>query len=84
MAMFWVWAVRNPCVLLAAVVMVAGLADIADWSISITTVMVLGLIAQSASHLARRARARSQRRRAAVQAIEDALAVSRRYHERAA
>ncbi len=84
MAMFWVWAVRNPCLLLAALVTVAGLTDVADWSISITTVMVLGLIAQSASHLARRARVRRQRQQAALLAMESALSVSRRYHERAA
>ena len=58
---FWIWAVRNPLVLLAGLATAAGLTGVADWSLAMATVLVAGVVADAANHLARRATARKAR-----------------------
>lgn len=59
MAKFWVWGVRNPCVLIAGLTTMAWLTGVTDWSLSMLAVTVMGFAANIANHLARRAHARA-------------------------
>lgn len=81
MATFWLWGVRNPCVLLAGLVTASGLAGVADWSITMAIIMMLALTAEAASIMARRARARRDRERAAREALLGASAIRQRFRE---
>lgn len=69
MAAFWIWCVRNPACLLLAVVIAAGVSGVADWSVAMPAAFVLTVVADSADHLARHARARQERYTAAILAI---------------
>ena len=60
---FWIWGVRNPCMLVAAACTVAGLMGLADWSISLFVLMTCALAGDAANHLARSARHRAERAR---------------------
>ena len=73
MVIFWVWGVRNPCVALGALATAAGMTGVADWSISLSTLMVLGIFAESANHLGRRAKARRDRHQAVITALASAV-----------
>ncbi len=75
MARFWIWAVRNPALLLAALATAFGATGVADWSLAMAAVLVTCLFALAANHLARRAAARRERQRAALAALRrhDAL-----------
>jgi len=84
MVKFWVWGVRNPAVALAALVTAAGLDGIADWSIAMMAVMVLGFVAEIANRVARRNRRQQNRQRALVLEFEAAAQARRAYRERAA
>ena len=84
MATFWVWGVRNPFVLLAALATAAGLKDVADDSIAFTVVLACGVVAELAAHFGRRARARAERARAVEQALRDATALRERFQHRKA
>jgi hypothetical protein len=74
MVIFWVWGVRNPCVALGALATAAGTTGVADWSISLATLMVLGMCAEAANHLGRRAKARRDRHQAVITALASASA----------
>jgi len=84
MAKFWIWGVRNPCVLLAALATASGLYGVADWSICMVTVLVTGLSANVANHLARRAHARAQAARAGAMSLAEAREARKAYLDRAA
>ncbi len=81
---FWIWAVRNPAVLLAGLVTASGLTGVADWSLAMALVLVFGVIADAANHLARRAAARRARARAAISALRTHDALLDSYGKRAA
>ncbi|MBA4179868.1 MAG: hypothetical protein C0506_04695 [Anaerolinea sp.] len=84
MARFWIWAVRNPVLLLAALATAAGLYGVADDAIALTALLGLGVVAEVATHLGRRARAKEQRARAVEQALREATAVRERLQHRKA
>jgi len=81
MAIFWIWGIRNPCVLLAGLVTASGLAGVADWSITLAVAMVLGVAAEAGSFFGRRAITRRDRDRAARDAIRGAAALRDRFRE---
>lgn len=64
MVTFWLWGVRNPFILLGAVFAVAGLCGIFDQALSFSGLMLCGLFADAANHLARRIVARQEQERA--------------------
>lgn len=72
MVILWVWGGRNPCLALGALVTAAGMTGVADWSISLSTLMVLGMFAEAANHLGRHAKARRDRHRAVITALASA------------
>ena len=72
MVIFWVWGVRNPCLALGALATAAGMAGVADWSISLMTLLLLGMFAEAANHLGRHAKARRDRHRAVMTALASA------------
>lgn len=80
--MFWIWGVRNPCLALAGLATAAGAAGVADWSLAMSTVLVFGVMAHTATHLARRAKARREREQAAILAMRrhDSLIEGYRKH----
>lgn len=82
MVTFWIWGVRNPCLLLAGLATATGATGIADWSLAMSTVLVFGVMAHAATHLARRAKARREREQAAILAMRrhDALIDGYRKH----
>ena len=84
MARFWIWGVRNPVLLLAALATAAGLRGVADDAITFTALLAFGVIAEIATHLGRRARAKEQRARAVALALREATAVRQRLQQRKA
>ncbi len=84
MVKFWVWGVRNPALVLAALATASGLTGVADWSIAMMTVMVLGFVAEVANRIARRNRSHQRRQKALVLEFERAAEARRAYRERAA
>jgi hypothetical protein len=84
MTKFWIWGVRNPAVALAGLATLAGMTGAADWSISLTVVMVLGFIADTATRVARRSRKQQMRARAQIIELEAAARARRAVRERAA
>lgn len=81
MATFWLWAVRNPAVLVAGLVAASGFYGVADWSITLVIILVLGIFAEVAGILARRARTRDARDRAAQAVVRDASLLRERLRE---
>jgi hypothetical protein len=81
---FWIWGVRNVAVALGGLATAAGLSGVLDWSLAMATVLVFGVIAASANHLARHAAVRRARRRAAIVGLHTHEALLERYRERAA
>jgi len=61
---FWLWGIRNPSVLLGALCVAAGLAGVADEALSFSGLLLCGLVADAANHLARRVVARREQQRA--------------------
>ena len=84
MVTFWIWGVRNPCLLLAALATGTGATGIADWSLAMSTVLVFGVMAHTATHLARRAKARHERQQAAILAMRRHDALIEGYRRNAA
>lgn len=84
MAAFWFWGVRNPCLVLAAGVLAAGLYGVADDAITYSLLLVFGLIADVAAHRGRRARSRELRAQAVQQALREAEAARQRLQQRKA
>ncbi len=72
MATFWLWGVRNLFVALAAVTAFAGYQGVADWSITLTVMLGLALIAEVGSRFGRRALNKKRRKRAAIEALRSA------------
>lgn len=72
---FWKWFVRNPAFLAAGVAFFCGLAQIAEWSLALTGAAIGAVVGDFAWHLAHKAEARGERRRAQREA--DAAAVQR-------
>lgn len=81
MATFWLWGVRNPAVLIAGLVTASGFYGVADWSITLVLVLVLGVFAEVAGVFGRRARTRDARDRAAEAAVRDASLLRQRLRE---
>ena len=84
MSRFWVWGVRNPFVLLGGLATGAALYGVADHSIAFTLLLVFGVLAEAANHLARRARAKERRTRAASDAIRVATQLRESFQRRKA
>jgi hypothetical protein len=84
MPKFWIWGVRNPCVLLAGLATASGLYGVADWSICMATVLIMGLTANIANHLARRAHERAQAARAGAISLAEAREARKAFLDRAA
>ncbi len=87
MAIFWLWGVRNPAVLLAGLVAFGGYRGVADWSITMVVVLAFGLVAEVANRLGRRALAKKRRRQASAQALRSAEEIRDRFrtgHQRKA
>ena len=84
MSRFWVWGVRNPFVLLGGLATGAALYGVADNSIAFTLLLVFGVLAEAANHLARRARAKERRTRAASDAIRVATQLRESFQHRKA
>jgi hypothetical protein len=72
MAMFWIWGVRNLFVALAGLVCFAGYRGVADWSITLVTMLGLAFIAEAGSRFGRRALEKKRRKEAATRAIRAA------------
>jgi len=79
MAVFWLWGVRNPAVLIAGLVAFAGYQGAADWSITMTVVLVFGIIAEIANRIGRRALNKKRRKAQAALALRDAAQVRERF-----
>lgn len=79
MAIFWLWGLRNPALLLAGIAAFAGYQGVADWSIAMVVVLGFGIIAEVANRFGRRALARKRRKRAAVEALRSAAEVRDRF-----
>jgi len=84
MVRVWIWAVRNPAVLIAGLATASGLTGVADWSLAMALVLVFGVIADAANHLARHAAVRRDRKRAAIAALRTQDALLHSHHKRAA
>jgi hypothetical protein len=87
MAIFWLWGLRNPAILLAGFAAFLGYQGAADWSIAMVVVLAFGIIAEVANRFGRRSLARKRRKRAAVQALRSAAEVRDRFrteHQRKA
>ena len=86
MAAFWLWGVRNLCVVLAGLTAFAGYEGAADWSITMVVVLGFGLLAEVGNRFGRRALARKRRAAAASRALRSAgeLRERMRTHERRA
>ncbi len=84
MVTFWIWGVRNPCLALAALATASGLTGVADWSLAMSSLLVFGVAAHTATHLARRVRARHEREQAVILAMRRHDALIDGYRKRAA
>lgn len=84
MSRFWVWGVRNPCLLLGGLATAAGLNGVADQSIAFTVLLVFGVLAEAANHFARCARSKERRARAAHEAIRAATELRESFQRRKA
>ena len=84
MSRFWVWGVRNPCVLLGGLATAAALNGVADQSIAFTVLLVFGVLAEASNHLARRAKAKEQRAREARNAVRAATKLRESFQHRKA
>ena len=76
---FWLWGVRNVFVALAGLVALAGYQGIADWSIVMVVVLVLGVIAEVGNRIGRGALGRQRRNSAAQDAIRSATELRERF-----
>lgn len=84
MSRFWVWGIRNPCLLLAGLATAAGLNGVADQSIAFTILLVFGVLAEASNHLARQARTKERRAEAAHDAIRAATELRESFQHRKA
>ena len=84
MSRFWVWGVRNPCLLLGGLATGAALNGIADQSIAFSVLLVFGVLAEAANHFARSARAKERRARAARQAVRAGVQLRESFERRKA
>jgi hypothetical protein len=79
MATFWLWGVRNPLVVLAGLVALAGYKGVADWSITLMVVTGLAFIAEIGSRFGRRALSKKRRKQAAREALRSAADLRERF-----
>jgi hypothetical protein len=79
MAIFWLWAVRNPAVVFAGFVAFLGYQGAADWSITMAIVLAFGLIAEIGNRLGRRSLARKRRKAEASAALRSASEFRERF-----
>ncbi len=68
MVTFWIWLVRNPAVLVAAVGVAAGASGVAEWALAMPVAVAGVVVADAGHHLARSARRRGERRAARIAA----------------
>lgn len=76
---FWLWGVRNLCVVLAGLVALAGYQGVADWSITMVVVLAFGIIAEAGNRIGRKALRKQRRKRAASEAIKSATELRERF-----
>lgn len=76
---FWLWGVRNMCVVLAGLVAFAGYQGVADWSITMVVVLAFGLVAEVGNRVGRRALNRQRRKQAARVALQSATELRERF-----
>ncbi len=79
MAVFWLWGIRNPVVLLAGLVAFGGFQGVADWSITMAVVLALGIIGVVADRFGLRALNKKRRKAEAVSALREAAEVRERF-----
>ncbi len=79
MTAFWTWGVRNPAIAAAVLALASGFAGVAGWSLALVTTTVTLVVADSAHHLASRARMRKRRRTMALEAQRAAQALREEY-----
>ncbi|MCK6563567.1 MAG: hypothetical protein L6Q80_02320 [Dehalococcoidia bacterium] len=79
MVAFWSWGVRNPALAMALLGLVSGVAGVVAWSISLMALALGLVVADSAHHLAGRARRRKNRRSLAFEADRAARALREQY-----
>lgn len=78
-AIFWLWGVRNLCVVLAGFVAFAGYQGVADWSITLVVVLGFGIVAEVGNRIGRRSLNRKRRNAAAREAIRSASELRDRF-----
>lgn len=76
---FWLWGVRNLCVVLAGLVALAGYQGVADWSITMVVVLGFAIVAEIGNRIGRRAYERKRRNEAAREAIRSASELRERF-----
>jgi predicted lysophospholipase L1 biosynthesis ABC-type transport system permease subunit len=76
---FWLWGVRNVCVVLAGLVAFAGYQGVADWSIIMVVVLAFALVAEVGNRIGRKALKRQRRTRAARAALQSATELRDRF-----
>ncbi|HMO54535.1 MAG TPA: hypothetical protein PJ994_08535 [Tepidiformaceae bacterium] len=79
MAVFWLWGIRNPVVLLAGLVAFGGFQGVADWSITMAVVLALGIIGVVADRFGLRALNKKRRKAEAVSALREAAEARERF-----
>ena len=87
MAVFWLWGVRNPAVVMAGLVAFAGYRGVADWSITMAVVLAFGVVAEVGNRFGRRALTKKRRKAESVAALRDAAQIRERFrteHRKAA
>ena len=76
---FWLWGVRNVCVVLAGLVAFAGYQGVADWSITMVVVLAFGMVAEVGNRIGRHALNRQRRKKAARAALQSATELRERF-----
>lgn len=76
---FWLWGVRNLCVVFAGLVALAGYQGIADWSITMVVVLAFGIVAEVGNRIGRKGLAKQRRKKAASEAIKSATELRERF-----
>ena len=76
---FWLWGVRNICVVLAGLVAFAGYQGVADWSITMVVMLALGIVAEVGNRIGRQALNKQRRKQAARAALQSAAELRERF-----
>jgi hypothetical protein len=78
-ANFWIWFVRNPAFLVAAVGLASGASGIVEWSLAMPVTASGAVVGDAGIHLARASRLRTARKAARIAAEARNLEAPRRF-----